>query len=163
MSAALKNIDDTSSFKCYPLLATDSSATWIENKTTDFINDTVVMNSESKESYGSYVTAMVLTRKLKSKQQRVLIFGDADCLSNSELMLSDRELYRSVNFSMIPSSLRWLCYGEFPVSAVRASNTDMTLNIGPKNLPIIKMLYLGLIPLILILLGIIIFFRRNKH
>jgi len=162
-SVALKKIDDESSFKFYPLLATDSTAAWIEKQTLDFINDTVVMDSGKGESYGSYITAMALTRDVNSKQQRILVFGDSDCLSNSELMLSDRQGYRSVNFSMVPSSFRWLCYGEFPVSAVRSPNVDTTLNISPNDLPIIKILYLGLIPIILVLLGIVIFFRRNKY
>ena len=72
---------------------------------------------------------MPFPRQLKDKEQRIIISGDADCISNTELTLS-REGYRSGNFNLIIESFRWLSGGEFPIDIRRPHCTDNKLSIG---------------------------------
>ena len=58
---------------------------WNELQTVNFIDDTVRLNPESGEIERSYVTALALSRQVGKKEQKIVVLGDADCLSNIEL------------------------------------------------------------------------------
>lgn len=149
-------------YNVVPLLRTDSTSTWIERQTTDFINETAALNPDTGERLGSFVTSYALTKKVGEKEQRIIILGDADCLSNSELMLANRIGFNSLNFNLIPTNFRWLCYGEFPVSPSRGRNTDTDITITPKDLPTIKTIYVFGIPLVFLVIGVVIWLKRRR-
>lgn len=159
--AAALEVTDTTRFRPLVLLRTDSTA-WIELQTTDFIDETPTPDSLAGERLGSYPTAIALTRQLNGKQQRIIVLGDADCFSNAELTAGDRQGIVNYNFSMIPGSFRWLCYGEFPVSAARTPNRDTDIRLTPMELPIIKQIYCFWLPLVIAICGVAIWLRRRK-
>ena len=85
---------DKGEFKYIPVLVSDtvkdiaeldSIGSWNELQTTNFIDDVAKYNPEEGEALGAFTTALALTRKVGEKDQKIMILGDADCLSNEEL------------------------------------------------------------------------------
>lgn len=159
--AVALEVVDTTRFRPLVLLQTDSTA-WIERQTTNFIDETPTPDSLAGERTGRYPTAVALTRPLNGKEQRIIVLGDADCFSNAELTAGERPGILSYNFSMIPGSFRWLCYGEFPVSAARKANRDTDIQLTPMGLPIVKQIYCFWIPLLIGICGLVIWLRRRR-
>lgn len=159
--AVALEVIDTTRFRPLVLLRTDSTA-WIERQTTNFIDETPVPDSPAGERRGCYPTAIALTRQFGEKQQRILLLGDADCISNAELTAGERPGIRSYNFSLIPGSFRWLCYGEFPVSAARKPNRDTDILLTPMGLPLVKQIYCFWIPLLIGICGVVVWLRRRR-
>ena len=160
--AVALEVVDTTVFKPMTLLTTDTLKTWVEKKTTDFIEETPSCDSiRGGEHIGSYMTAVALTRMHQGKQQRILVMGDADCWSNAEL-LATRSGINSQNFSMIPNAFRWLCYGEFPVSSPRPKHRDTETDLTPMMIPNIKNIYCIVVPLLIGLIGLFVIMRRKR-
>ena len=122
-------------------------------KTTNYV---IGMDAEKNHGLKS------LARQLKDKEQRIIISGDADCISNTELTLS-REGYRSGNFNLIIESFRWLSGGEFPIDIRRPHCTDNKLSIGVKDIGTMKTIFIIIIPAILLLIGVGIWFFRRRN
>jgi ABC-2 type transport system permease protein len=159
--AVALEVVDTTVFKPMVLLSTDTLQTWVETKTTDFVEETPVCDMKSGEQIASYPTAIALTRMHNGKQQRILVLGDADCWSNAELMAS-RKGINAHNFSMIPNAFRWMCYGEFPVSSPRKPHRDRETSLTPMMIPTIKNIYCIAIPLFIGLIGVMVIMRRRR-
>lgn len=164
-SAVALEVTDTARFHPIVLLQTDSLRAWIEYQTKDFINEELSVDSLQGERLGAYPLAVALAGKEKrqGKAQRILVLGDADCFSNAELQKSARSGLSSYNFDMIPGSFRWLCYGEFPVSSVRKPYLDKDISVTPMDLPIIRGIYVCLIPGMIALCGILLCRRRRRR
>ncbi len=164
-AAVALEVTDTTRFQPTVLLQTDSLTNWIEYQTTDFINEPLSLDSLKGECKGTYPLAIAMTRKQESKdkEQRIIVVGDADCFSNAELQKTSRQGYASQNFSMIPNSFSWLCYGEFPVSTARSAYKDTGFNITPMDLPRIKWIYCYILPALIGLCGVAVWLRRRKH
>lgn len=161
-SAAAIQIVDTTRFRPRVLLSTEADKTWIEMQTTDF-DTTPTLDTLAGERLGSYPTAVALTRMHGGREQRIVVVGDADCFSNAELLIGQRPGIVSYNFSMIPGSFRYLCYGEFPVSSVRRPNRDTDIRITPMTLPRVKRIYCFWIPLVIALGGTFVWLRRRRR
>lgn len=160
--AVALEVVDTTKFKPMVLLTTDTLQTWVEKKTVDFIDEVPTCDSLSGgERIGSYITCLALCRMHNDKQQRIFVFGDADCWSNSEVQAS-RAGISSSNFSIIPNAFRWLCYGEFPVSSARLAHRDTDTSLTPMMMPRIKTIYCIVIPLFIGLIGVVVIMRRRR-
>lgn len=132
---------DTTVFKATPLLVTDSLTT-----------------SEPK------TLAVALQRSREDgKEQRMVFVADADCFSNSFLQLASRQNSTSYNFNMLPTSFRWLCYGEFPVSSSRRAKKDRDIRLTPMQQPMVRNIYCILIPALIALAGFLVIFRRKRR
>ena len=152
---------DTTKFQPWVILCTDTLSTWIEHKTTDFIDETPTCDERSGEKVGSFITGLALRRMHNDKQQRIFVFGDADCWSNAEVLAS-RAGISANNFSIIPNAFRWLCYGEFPVSSARTPHRDTDTSLTPMMIPRIKNTYCIAIPLVIGLIGVFVIMRRRR-
>ena len=60
-------------------------------QTTDFVDDSVSLDVASGEVQQKYITSVALTRQVGEREQRIIILGDADCISNGELSMDVRE------------------------------------------------------------------------
>ncbi|WP_158989171.1 Gldg family protein [Mucilaginibacter sp. L196] len=84
-NASALNYSVKSEFHVEPLLLTNEKETW--NKKDKFVLDSadVVFSPEKGDEQRKFPTALALTRMVNGKQQRIVIAGDADFLSNAEL------------------------------------------------------------------------------
>ncbi|ASZ09644.1 Gldg family protein [Chitinophaga pendula] len=149
-------------FKATPVLQTiDSMKTWNELQTIDFVNDSATVDFSSGEKVDSFVTAMALSRKVGNKEQRIMVLGDADCISNGGMIPPIRR-YGAANFSVIPGTFHWLSYGTVPVDVSRPRSLDNETTLTKTSLKVVKFSLLYLIPGLLLVGSTILLIRRKR-
>lgn len=147
-------------FTVTPLLQTDSTGYWNELVTTDFVDQKTELDPDKGEIEKQYQLAVALSRKVGDKEQKIIISGDADCISNGEVTRS-RTGIQSFNYYMISGSFHWLSDGEVPVDIRRpySPDTDMVLTEG--SLSVIRAIFMWAWPIIMLVTAIIIWLRRR--
>ena len=98
-------------------------------ETVDFLDDTVSLNPSVGEVERSYVTALAMSRPMGGKEQRIIILGDADCLSNGEISI-DRKDISAVNYFLISGSFFWLSNEEVPIDVRRPTPPDNEMYVS---------------------------------
>ncbi len=160
-AVALTDVD-SSIYQKVAILQTNSKGAWIERESKDMKNDKVILNVNANEQEEVYTSAFAVSRDIDGKEQRVMIFGDTDWMSNAELSIS-RVGYRSANFNMIVESFRWLSNGEFPIEIERPDCTDNKLTAIVKDISIINTLFLYIIPALMIACGVTLWLIRRRN
>ena len=134
---------------------------WSEVETTDFIDDTARINPAVGEKLLENIPMMVaLSRKVGDKEQKIMILADADCLSNAELSRS-RKGINATNFSLITSSFFWMSDGEAPVDIRRPESIDRKIFVTPTGLVVTKVVFMGVLPILMMLFAILMWVRRK--
>ena len=133
---------------------------WNELLTTDFIDDVPLYNPEEGEIGGPVTTALALTRKVGDKEQRIMILGDADCISNGEIT-RQRANIQAGNFNFVGGLFFWLTNDESPVDMRRPPLPDDALKIVKNQEGPYKIVYRFVIPLILLACLLLIWLRRR--
>lgn len=150
-------------FTARALLATDSAGVWNELETVDFVDDSVVLNTAAGETHANNVaTALALSRQLNGKEQKIVILGDADCISNGELNRSRKDIFAG-NFMLIVGAFNWLSDYEAPVEVTRPPFTDNNIYIGKSGFKITKVGFTGILPAIMVISYLVIWFRRRRQ
>ena len=144
---------------------------WNELETTDFLDGELSINEAIGEKEQSYPVILSLTRQRGNKEQRIVVTGDADCISNTELMNSRNGIF-AVNFDFISETLKWLSYGEFPIDTScpprgesiekRPEAIDNRILVSRAATPWISAFALGVIPFILAFIGFMVWYKRKK-
>lgn len=147
-------------FEVTPIVVT-SGDSWIERETTDFVDSEFVLNDQAGEKAQSYPTLISMCRQVGDKEQRIIISGDADFISNNELT-GRRQGITSANFIVIPNSFRWLSYDQFPISTKHPDSIDNGVLLPVSAREWLKMTFIWIFPLIVMVGGLIIILRRNK-
>jgi ABC-2 type transport system permease protein len=147
-------------YKVIPLCASDSTGSWNEQETTNFIDDTVKINPEKGEIERSYPTALALTREIAGKEQKIVILGDADCLSNSEIS-KQRHGVRAANFSLIIANFFWMSDNEVPIDVRRPAPSDNSLSMTGDEVKTSKWFLNGILPLLMLITYLVLWLRRR--
>ncbi|MBS7197488.1 MAG: Gldg family protein [Bacteroidales bacterium] len=147
-------------FEVYPLFVTDSLGVWNEIETDNFIDDSVRLNPQAGEVEQAYVTALALSRKINDKTQKIIILGDADCISNGELRLHRKDIDAS-NFSLITGTFHWLSDGEVPIDIRRPVPPDNQIFLSERGMSITRSLLIGGVPICLLIVALLIWIRRR--
>jgi len=100
-----------------------------------------------------------LSRTINGKQQRIVVAGDADFLSNAELA---RFNLKTCNFDFSTAIFSWFANGEFPIDTSRPPAKDKRLDITDGGLAFLKVLLMGILPGLLLVLGSILLIRRKR-
>lgn len=153
-------ITDSSLFRPITLFATDSTGTWNELSTTEFIDQKPVLQPEIGEVEGARPTVLALSRQVGDKEQKILVTGDADWISNSELF-TERQQVRAANFALVSTAFHWLSNGEIPVDMRLPDPIDTTLRIGEGPWKYFSTLFKFIIPLSMLAAGLVIWIRRK--
>ena len=142
-----------------PLFETDSLV-WNELQTTDFVDDTVTLDVASGEVRQKYVTSVALTRSVGEREQRIMIFGDADCISNGELSMG-RAGVRSANYTLIMGGFYWLSDGEVPIDTRRPATLDNDYKVGGSLVRFWDIFLSWILPCSMLLAAVFILLRRR--
>ena len=110
------------------LFKSDTIGSWNELETTDFVDDTISLNPAIGEVERSYPTLVALSRQVGNREQRIILSGDADCISNSGLM-GKKAGIRSSNYTLIMGGFFWLSGNEAPVDVRRPRPSDNKIYI----------------------------------
>ena len=158
-SSALAYTEDKG-YTVTPLFMSDTVGSWNELQTTDFIDDIPTIDEKTGETEQAYPTALALSRKIGDKEQRIIILGDADCISNGEVSMSRKDV-RAMNYSVIIGSFYWLSHEEVPIDIRRPSTTDTELYVSEAGAIATKIGFMGVLTAFLIFMALFIWIRRR--
>jgi len=149
-------------YKVTELFVTDTTGgTWSEMETTNFIDDTVRLNPAlGEEMKASIPVALALDRKVGDKEQKVIILGDADCISNGEINISRKGVLAS-NYSLIMGAFYWMSDNEVPIDVRRPSPPDRKIFLGITGKAVTKWVFVGVFPFLMALSYILLWIRRR--
>ena len=148
-------------FDVLPILTSDTTRSWLEVENTDFAAGKAVVNPDKGEEIKPYTTLLQLTRTVGDKKQRIVVSGDADFCSNSELTRSRGGIF-SRNFELTIELFRQLSDEEYPVSTPRKPSADNEYYLSVERVPLIRIAYAGVYPMIFLVLGIVVLIRRKS-
>ena len=143
-----------------PILVSDTVGCWNEVGTKNFMEGTITYDSISGDRMGPFITAMALTRQVNDKEQRVVIVGDSDCISNGEFA-SGRKGVPAMNYTLVRSAFYWLSYEEVPVRITYPELIDDYLFVSEDGMEFLSVLFMGILPALLAMAGMIIWIRRK--
>lgn len=154
------DIKATDAWEIKPLLVTGSH-TWTEK---NYLKKDDIQFDEGVDKKGPLNIALTLEREIKNttpdgglhyKQQRIVIVGDGDFLSNTYLANSgNNELGNRI--------INWLSNDEELIDIPPKIATDTQINISNITLGIIAVGFLLILPITLIIAGIVISSLRKK-
>lgn len=157
-------------FKVQPILRADSVKlysskdtfpAWNEKETIDFMNDSPRVNSAAGEAISAYATALAVSRKVGEKEQRIMILGDADCISNNG-MRPQTKRFPTSNFTIIPAMFNWLSYTNVPVDVRRPPSKDNEISLTKNSAKRVKYTLMWVIPGIVLVASSILLIRRKR-
>ena len=105
----------------------------------------------------SFPTVIGLKRMVDGKEQRIVVAGDADFLSNAELRRSN-----TANFTFSTGLFSWLSSDEFPVMTTRPGSLDKKVLVTSDRLKTQKIIFMWVLPSILLALASIVLIRRKR-
>lgn len=108
------------------------------------------------------VLAVALCRHTGGKEQRVMVLGDADCLSNAEMSIRRKSL-KAYNSAFRTGVFNWLSEGRLPVDISRQSPVDNTIHITKNSAFVWMLVFKWLFPAILAVCGIVLILRRQRR
>nr|WP_315174001.1 Gldg family protein [uncultured Flavobacterium sp.] len=141
-------------FKTTPLLKTNAQPVWESPLGINAITEEI----KRKPSAKSVPLIMALTRKISGKNQKIIVSGDADLMSNSELNRP-----QSGTFQFVTDVFSWFSDYKFPIDTTRPKSIDNTITISTNQLYSTKIIIIGLFPLLIMLSGAFILIRRNRR
>ncbi|MCK0131700.1 Gldg family protein [Flavobacteriaceae bacterium F08102] len=158
-SMAIKILDSTN-FTITPLLTTNPSTVWNQegrfNLKVDSVSFDPMRHQKKKATVG-----VALSRELNGSTQKVIVLGDADVLSNKEISRSNVTQQENYNFAV--ASFKWFTDGAYPIDATRTNPIDNKITMNAAQLGTTKLIFIGLFPLSLALIGAIILIKRKRQ
>lgn len=145
-------------FTVYPVLMSPETG-WIKSGKIDPTVSILRYDAAAGDQQGSFPVSLSLIRKLKHKEQRILVSGDADFMSNGELNRGKR----GENEYYLQGIFRWLSNNMFPIDVKRPDPKDMTVSVSREQITVMKYICRGIIPALIAVFGAIILFKRRRN
>jgi len=145
------------SFRVEPLLLSPQDG-WNKQGLVDLNGADNSFNAAQGDQKGVFPIAVSITRNINGKQQRIVVSGDADFISNSEFTRAKR----GYNDYYLDGLFRWFSNGAFPIDVKRPPTKDMDLKISREQITGLMWLCKGVIPAIIAILGAITLIRRRR-
>ena len=150
---------DTGVFKIQPLLMTNLQKTWLKKDKLVVDSADIAFDAAGGDIKRSVPTALALTRQINGKEQRIVVTGDADFMSNSEL---SRNNMQSANFSFNTALFSWMSYGEFPIDSSRPDALDKRVKVTTDQVAAFKIAFVWVLPALLLAAGTVLLIRRKR-
>lgn len=147
---------DSTSFSSRIMISTMPERDWLKKGPLVADSAAPVFNAgEGDSRQHAYATVMILARKLANREQRVVVCGDADFLSNmrqkGQMVFESRAMFC------------WLNYGGYPIFAPEKLPEDTMLRISEPTAKVVQLLFVWILPAGIVLLGIVILVRRKRQ
>ena len=143
------------------IMETDSTGFWNELTNISYTETEATFNPELGEKEEAFAMAVRVNRTVGEKEQRLIITGDTDWLTNGE-RATRRSKINSNQEHLEEYSFRWLTYNNYPVDVERPSPRDRKFFVKTKDLATIKGVFWFGIPLLMIITCIVIQVKRKR-
>jgi len=153
-------------FSIIPILKTDtlvqnlekkedrSYRVWNELESMNYEDEALVYNPVVGEVAKEYNPAIALARNVGGKEQRIVIFGDADCISNGDAQ-------RCGGTTLILATYHYLSNNEMPVDTRRSATTDTVVYINDASFKVLRIGLMFVYPLLFLGIGLFFWLRRR--
>ncbi|GGW82865.1 DUF4350 domain-containing protein [Salegentibacter mishustinae] len=158
-AVAINRIDTTDSFEMTPLLHTNPKQVWNRDTPFDLETDSISFNP-STESRNYKPVAVAMEKKVGEKNQKIVVIGDADFMSNGEL---GRFNLRTKNSKFVTKLLNWFSDYEFPIDTTRPEPIDNKILVSQEKISWIEKFLLGIMPLSLAFAGGFLLISRKRN
>ena len=159
-AAGLEYTEDKG-FKVTPLFMTDSTC-WNELETENIVDQEVVCNPAVGEVQKSYAVGLALSRSVAGREQKVIVLGDADCLSDGEFGRTRPGLW-AANYAIVQGGFFWMSDNEVPIDVRRPFAMDNSITTSETGANVVRYFMVGGFPGILLLLALFIWIRRRSR
>ncbi|HEY9341080.1 MAG TPA: GldG family protein, partial [Hanamia sp.] len=150
--------DTSFGYKVIPVLLTDKKSVWNKLGKFNLEADKITFDTEKDERLETPV-ALALSKKVMDKEQKIMVFGDADFMSNGEL---GRQNLKNKNAEFVLKIFKWFSNGEFPIDASRPDPIDNKIKVSKAGVGWMKMILLGVFPVGIALAGSFVVIRRKR-
>lgn len=145
---------DSSGFAIKSILLTRPQSTWHSAHGIVVDSAAPVFNAAAGDIQAdSFVTALQLVRHIKGKEQRIVVTGDADFMSNGRLQ----------NDYMYSTIYSWLDFNRFPIFVYLHSPKDNLILLTYAQVMTIKWTFVWIIPGLLLIGATILLIRRKRQ
>ena len=134
-----------------PLLQTPESS-WTE---TGAMQGEIQYNSDTNETSGPLLLGITIEREIAGRQQRVAIIGDAD-------FGAAQFVGNGANQALIESLFVWLSGDTDALEFVTQPAPDAELVLNARAIVILSVTLLAVLPLSLLLIGLLVTWRRRR-
>jgi len=157
-NAAALDYQGASGFQVHPLLMSPKDG-WNKVASIDPTAPALRFDAAAGDQQAEFPISLALSRKINGKEQRIVVSGDADFMSNSELNRGKR----GENEYYMQGVFRWLSKGQFPIDVTRPEPKDMTLEVSREDITVMKYICRGVIPALIAIFGAILLFKRRRN
>lgn len=149
--------EKNTAFTIKPLLISDEKTSWLTKKQIISDSTTLKFSAANGDVSGIFPVALSLQRNANGKEQRIIVSGDADFLSSAEV-----KGWGSANRDIYMPLTGWFTNGQFPIDTSRPFSEDNRLKLTDHGLTVLKIIYLGLFPGVIVLIGTVLLIRRKR-
>jgi len=157
-SAAALSYTGNGPFTTRPLLLSDRSG-WITKERLVLDSADIRYAAENGDVRGAFPVSLCLTRPVGVKEQRIVVTGDADFMSNVEL---NRKNVVTGNENFDASLFGWFTHGAFPIDTSRPPSRDNHLWLTGKVMVYVRLVFRWLLPGLFVAFGTILLLRRQR-
>lgn len=151
--------DENGTFHIVPVITSNKNNTWNRLGILNLDSGKVTFDSMLGDKKESLPLALSLSRKFGSKEQRIMIIGDADFMNNDEI---DRHNIKTENYSFVMEMFSWLCYDAFPINTEIPLADDNKMRITRRSMPLVRGLFMGVLPGLLLFAGTFLLIKRRR-
>nr|WP_315246711.1 Gldg family protein [uncultured Flavobacterium sp.] len=141
-------------FKVTPLLTTNNDPVWESPSGISSISPEL----KKQPSFKAVTLAAALTRNINGRMQKIIVAGDADFMGNAELSRGG-----AGTFQFVTDLFTWFSNYEFPIDTAREESLDKRVAISADQIFISKIIFIGILPILVLLSGAFILIRRNRR
>lgn len=120
-------------------------------------SETAALETSSDARLEDTALGLLLSRDVNSKEQRILVMGDADFMSTATLGSDTRK----INGQFLEDAMRWLSNGTHPVDVTRPEPIDTHIDLDLKGVDRLKVIFYGITPGLLTLFAAQLLYRRR--
>ncbi len=161
-ACAIEKLPARDGFFIDDIMVTADKGVWIETRTRDFANDKSVLNPEDGEVEKQYAVATVASRKVKGKDQIIIVTGDSDLFSPKELN-ANRAGVAASNFNYFNEFMYSMTLGKYPINIDREPSPDVRFTASHEVLPWMNFIYKWFIPAIILISCLVVLIRRKRR
>ena len=134
---------------------------WNELESMDYAKSSLTYNPEAGEEEGTYTPMVALTRQVDGREQRVVITGDADCISNGVMPQQNM----ATNSSILLGTCHYLSDAARPImlEMVKTNRFDNDVFFGMGGWQVLRVVFVWVLPLLFVAVGVFVWFRRRSR
>ena len=156
--AVVLNYTTDKGYNVVPLVASPAGS-WTELETTDFEGETPVFNPKAGEINQQLPVVLALTRQVNGKEQRIMIFGDADWMTTGEF--SKQRVYWVANGQLTTLMCSWMADYRYPTYFPRPDQPDNHIKLSYQSRGTLKLVFVVIFPAVILLLYFLVWFKRR--